>query len=112
MTERKRALGSDLAKADAHVITPEEYEEIPELTDDDFARGTPSIGGRVVSEEEFRAAVRKIGRPRSKHPKEAVNLRLDSDVLAHFRSLGPGWQTRINAALRQAARLPKQTKRA
>ena len=37
---------------------------------------------------------------------------IDSDVLAHFRSLGPGWQTRINAALRQAARLPKQTKRA
>jgi uncharacterized protein (DUF4415 family) len=106
MTERKRAIGSDLAKADAHVITPEEYEEIPELTDEDFARGTPSIGGRVVSEEEFRAAVRKIGRPKTEHPKEAVNLRLDPDVLAHFRAGGPGWQSRINAALRRVARLP------
>src|SRR6202040_2863820 len=96
MTERKRALGSDLAKADAHVITPEEYEEIPELTDDDFARGTPSIGGRVVSEEEFRAAVRKIGRPGSKHPKEPVNLRLDADVLAPFRSLGEPKSTRLH----------------
>jgi hypothetical protein len=31
MNERKRAMGSDLAKVDAHKITPEEYEAIPEL---------------------------------------------------------------------------------
>jgi uncharacterized protein (DUF4415 family) len=34
-----------------------------------------------------------------------VKLRLDAAVLAHFRATGPGWQTRINAALRKAARL-------
>jgi uncharacterized protein (DUF4415 family) len=45
------------------------------------------------------------GRPKSAAPKEAVSLRLDSDVLAHFRADGPGWQSRINAALRKAARL-------
>jgi uncharacterized protein (DUF4415 family) len=38
-------------------------------------------------------------------PKEAVNIRLDPDVLAYFRGTGPGWQSRINAALRKAAGL-------
>ncbi|MEI2386270.1 BrnA antitoxin family protein [Breoghania sp. JC706] len=37
--------------------------------------------------------------------KESVTLRLDNDVLAHFQDDGPGWQDRINAALRKAARL-------
>jgi uncharacterized protein (DUF4415 family) len=32
--------------------------------------------------------------------KEQVSLRIDSDVLAHFQADGPGWQDRINDALR------------
>jgi uncharacterized protein (DUF4415 family) len=35
--------------------------------------------------------------------KEQVTLRIDQDVLDHFRSSGPGWQDRINDALRKAA---------
>ena len=46
-----------------------------------------------------------VGRPKSANPKEALNIRLDADVLEHFRATGPGWQTRINAALRKAAGL-------
>jgi uncharacterized protein (DUF4415 family) len=107
MSARKRSIGSDLAKVDAHVITPTEYNEIPELTDNDLARGVPHIGGRPVTREQFDASrARKIGRPKSDNPKEPVNLRLDADVLAHFRATGRGWQSRINAALRKAARLP------
>ncbi|PZQ81760.1 MAG: hypothetical protein DI549_13355 [Ancylobacter novellus] len=37
--------------------------------------------------------------------KELVSLRLDRDVLEHFQEDGPGWQERINAALRKAAGL-------
>lgn len=37
--------------------------------------------------------------------KETVSLRLDQDVLEAFQDEGPGWQDRINAALRQAAGL-------
>jgi uncharacterized protein (DUF4415 family) len=33
-------------------------------------------------------------------PKASVSLRLDSDVLAWFKSQGPGYQTRMNAVLR------------
>lgn len=36
--------------------------------------------------------------------KEAVSLKLDSDVLAYFQADGPGWQDRINDALRAAVR--------
>jgi uncharacterized protein (DUF4415 family) len=46
----------------------------------------------------------KIGRPKKEMPKEAVSIRLDPDVLAHFRATGPGWQSRINAALRKAVK--------
>ncbi len=35
--------------------------------------------------------------------KELVSLRIDQDVLEHFQQDGPGWQDRINAALRKAA---------
>jgi uncharacterized protein (DUF4415 family) len=37
--------------------------------------------------------------------KEQVTLRIDQDVLEHFQSDGPGWQDRINTALRKAAGL-------
>jgi uncharacterized protein (DUF4415 family) len=32
-----------------------------------------------------------------------VSLRIDRDVLDHFQAEGPGWQDRINDALRRAA---------
>ena len=35
--------------------------------------------------------------------KEMVSLRIDRDVLDYFQEEGPGWQERINAALRKAA---------
>ena len=35
--------------------------------------------------------------------KELVSLRIDQDVLEHFQESGPGWQDRINEALRKAA---------
>jgi uncharacterized protein (DUF4415 family) len=90
-----------LKKLDEHIIKPEEYEDIPELTEEWFARATVHIGGVPVSR----------GRPKSKTPKEHVNLRLDPDVLAHFRAGGAGWQSRINATLRKAAKLAPPAKR-
>lgn len=35
--------------------------------------------------------------------KETVTLRIDQDVLGFFQQGGPGWQDRINPALRKAA---------
>jgi uncharacterized protein (DUF4415 family) len=91
-----------MAKVAAHEITPEEYAEIPELTDEDFARGRWMIGGRPASEEDARkafAARLRPGRPRAAAPKTPVSIRLSPDVLARFKATGRGWQTRIDAAL-------------
>lgn len=51
----------------------------------------------------IRAAItqRRAGRPAGSGNKEQVALRVDHDVLAAFRAGGPGWQTRMNAALRE-----------
>ena len=46
------------------------------------------------------------GPPKAATPpgaKESVTLRIDRDVLDHFQEGGPGWQERMNAALRKAA---------
>ena len=47
-------------------------------------------------------APRKTGVPVAK---ELVSIKLDSDLIAHFQEEGPGWQERINDALRRAAGL-------
>lgn len=58
------------------------------------------------------AAFRKVTAPPIVSPpvkpavpgaREVVSLRIDQDVLEHFQADGPGWQDRINAALRHAA---------
>jgi uncharacterized protein (DUF4415 family) len=95
MAERKRALGSDLKKVDAHRIGREEYQEIPELTDEWFDKAEFSIGGKVVR------PAKRPGRPKADAPKKLIALRLDPDIVEQFRATGPGWQSRINAVLRE-----------
>ena len=75
----RRSLGSDLARVDAHVIQPAEYEELPELDAAMLARGTVNRGGR----------------PKSANPRRLISLRLPEDVIARWRATGPGWQTRM-----------------
>ena len=63
---------------------------------------------RQAAEAAFKAATTKPPEPLPKAPslpnaKELVSLRIDRDVLEHFQEGGPGWQDRINAALRKAA---------
>ncbi|MDE0459906.1 MAG: type II toxin-antitoxin system HicB family antitoxin [Chromatiales bacterium] len=43
------------------------------------------------------------GRGKQKAPtKTPITIRLDADIAEHFRATGPGWQTRLNATLREA----------
>jgi uncharacterized protein (DUF4415 family) len=46
------------------------------------------------------AASVKRGRPRSATPKVMTTIRLDAEIVSEFRKQGEGWQSRINAALR------------
>lgn len=91
-----KRIGSDMKKVDEYVLGPKDYEEIPELTEEWFKRATLHIGGVPVSR----------GRPKAEVTKDSISVRLDRDVIAHFRGTGRGWQTRMNAALRKAAKLP------
>ena len=56
--------------------------------------------GRVHTPDQIKAR-RAVGRPVQATHKQAITLRLDPDTLAKMRATGKGWQTRINAALRQ-----------
>ena len=53
------------------------------------------------SEMEF-AAMRRPGRPMGSGTKTQITLRLDAELVDIFKATGPGWQTRINAVLRDA----------
>ena len=90
----RRILGSDLARVDAHVIKPEEYEELPEMTDEMFAR----------------TVFKKAGRPKSANPKQMISLRLPPEVIARWKATGPGWQTRMAERLEKTLppRPPKE----
>ncbi len=44
------------------------------------------------------------GRPPLARPKAALTMRVDADVLDALKASGPGWQTRLNALLRDAVR--------
>lgn len=74
----------------------------PVWPDDDFKRAEGPYALSAAELAAFPRTAAKLGRPASEHPKLAVKLRLDPDILAAFKADGPGWQTRINAALRQA----------
>ena len=75
----RRSLKSDLARVDTHVVRAEEYQELPELTDEMLARATVNKGGRPVSP----------------NPRQLISLRLPADVIEQWRATGPGWQTRM-----------------
>lgn len=72
-----------------------------------MARG-PIIDSRTLAEKAFKAATTRpadLPPPSQAVPgaKEMVSLRIDRDVLDFFQADGPGWQDRVNAALRKAA---------
>ena len=78
-------------------------DDAPELTDEDFDRGVWFDGREPIDELVARVQAKsKGGRPKSVAPKVSTTIRLDPDVLAHFKAGGPGWQTRLNETLRRA----------
>lgn len=70
-------------------------DDAPRLDRDWFDRAEIKEGEKLV----------RPGRPKEAAPKQAINIRLDPDVVAHYRATGPGWQSRINKDLRRAAKL-------
>ena len=50
----------------------------------------------------WKGATVKRGRPAVAVKRPTLNMRVDAEVLEAFKATGPGWQTRINALLREA----------
>jgi len=65
----------------------------------DYVWDGVSEDDRPLTAEEMRAG-KRLGRPPGSN-KESTTIRFDKEVLDAFRASGPGWQTRINAALRE-----------
>lgn len=89
-----RILEIDLEEAARRPLTPSEIAQLE-------AAGlrVPDTGDiPALPPEAWATAVRdKFYKPR----KDAISLRLDMDVLAWLRRYGPGYQTKINAILRE-----------
>jgi uncharacterized protein (DUF4415 family) len=62
----------------------------PEIDDDNPPLDPAFMAGMAPS---------RRGRPKSATPKVEVKIRLDAGIVQHLRGSGPGWQTRVNAAL-------------
>jgi uncharacterized protein (DUF4415 family) len=75
----RRSLRSNLQQVDAHAIAPDEYADLPELTEEMLSR----------------ASLNKGGRPVSANPRKPISLRLPAEVIERWRATGPGWQTRM-----------------
>ena len=66
----------------------------PEWSDADFARAVPFSGLPLTLQAKLR------GRPKSAETKERITIRLSRAVVERFRATGDGWQTRMDAALK------------
>jgi uncharacterized protein (DUF4415 family) len=75
---KRRSIKSDLKRIDALKDRDIDYSDIPRLDDSFFKRPHVEL-------------------PK---PKTPITIRVDPEVLDWFRSIGPKYQTRINAVLK------------
>jgi len=101
MTKRKKTeIISDSEEAQIQKMIAGDP-DAPEATDAQLAQAQPFTQAFPAMAGAMQKNVG--GRPRSENPKVPVSIRLSSEVVAHFKAGGPGWQTRIDEALRKAA---------
>jgi len=79
-------------------VDPEDIELTDDVIEELLVHGEIREGDRII----------RPGRPPlGDKAKGTITIRLDPDVLEVYRALGPGWQTQINADLRQVRKLKK-----
>jgi len=66
------------------------------------------MDSRQTAEAAFKKATTKPAEPAVRQPsipngRELVSLRIDREVLEYFQEFGPGWQDKINEALKKVA---------
>ena len=92
---KTNAMSRKAVLAAVRAIPPEKFFVWDGVVEDD----------RPATPEELQAGLeaarKKRGRPAGSGTKEQVAIRFDRDVLAALRATGPGWQTRVNEAMRE-----------
>jgi uncharacterized protein (DUF4415 family) len=86
MNANKTIIGSDLKKIDEHVIQPEEYDEIPELSAAFFEQAVWHENGKPIN---------------LKSDKIVLSIPYSPEVVNYFLATGNDWQERMNDALRE-----------
>ncbi|GJD94805.1 BrnA antitoxin family protein [Methylobacterium iners] len=80
----------------------EDWDEVsdnPEWTEEDFRKARPFAEAFPALAE----ALRRARGPQKSPKKIPVTIRLDQGIVEAFKATGPGWQTRMNDVLRDAA---------
>ena len=77
---------------------PADFDEIPEWTEEDFARAKPF---KEFFPEQFKAW-KRMGRPPVAAPKVHIGFRLAADFVAGIRATGKGYNARVEKVLRDA----------
>jgi uncharacterized protein (DUF4415 family) len=85
MVSRLPAIDAEGEVADLSEVDPNVFKPLSEMPD--------------ALQAKLRAL--RPGRPKAAETKERITIRLSPDVLRSFRATGQGWQTRVDAALRE-----------
>jgi uncharacterized protein (DUF4415 family) len=89
--------GTDWAR-----VKREAAQEAPIAHAEDDGPYDPNDAAAVAAYWQKASIKRGRGRPAVAVKRPTLNMRVDADVLEAFKATGQGWQTRINAALREA----------
>ena len=94
------------------LYTPADWDDVsdnPEWTAEEMAKAKPFA--EVLPE--LAASARRVRGKQKAPTKQLVSLRLDRSIIEAFKAEGPGWQSRINEALkRTVGALPADSARA
>jgi uncharacterized protein (DUF4415 family) len=97
-TARKRTSTSKPFSAEEIASAKAAADAVPAQSSADWSGATVTRGGGV---EATIGALRRTRGPNRNPTKEQVAIRIDSEVLGAFKAGGPGWQSRMNTALKE-----------
>lgn len=83
----------ELAEMESHT----DWEALQEKTDEEIERAVREDPDAVLLDEDWFEKA-KLVVPAAE--KERITIRLDTDIIEHFKQGGPGYQSRINDVLR------------
>lgn len=94
MNAKSKNIKSNLKKIDDHRIKANEYDDLPELTDEAMDRAVYKVAGVEKNPPKHRG--------KQKTPtKIALQIRLPPEVVKYFKAEGSGWQSHIGEVLKK-----------